>query len=158
MSRDINDLCPAVRQKCLELLDKAREAGINFIVVQTLRTEAEQLALFAQGRKAVAEVNRLRHDAGMGPITEEQNKRPVTWELTSMHMFGCAFDVAITVAITVDGNLVWNNPPMYEKLGALGETLGLTWGGRWKVKDLGHFQYTGGLSVLELKEGKRPEA
>ncbi len=93
MSRDINDLCPAVRLRLerLQAAAAAQNPPIGFEVVYTLRTEAEQLALFSQGRKTIDEVNRLRHDAGLAPITEEQNRKPVTWELTSMHKFGCAF-------------------------------------------------------------------
>ena len=152
--RNVDDLCPVVRLRLEKLQAAAAHEQIGFEVIFTLRTEAEQLALFAQGRKTVDEVNRLRHDAVMPPITEEQNKRPVTWELTSMHMFGCAFDVVLIKA----REAVWTDCPEYGRLGELGESLGLTWGGRWKVKDLGHFQYTGGLNVAELREGKRPEA
>ncbi len=152
--RNVDDLCPAVRLRLEKLQAAAAHEQIGFEVIFTLRTEAEQLALFAQGRETVDEVNRLRHDAGMPPITDEQNKKPVTWELTSMHMFGCAFDVVVIR----DREAVWTDCPEYERLGVLGESLGFTWGGRWKVKDLGHFQYTGGLSVAQLREGKRPTA
>jgi len=30
------------------------------------------------------------------------------------------------------------------KIGQIGESLGLVWGGRWKQKDLGHFQLPDG--------------
>jgi len=30
--------------------------------------------------------------------------------------------------------------PVWAKIGAIGESLGLTWGGRWTQKDLGHFE------------------
>ncbi len=156
MSRDINDLCPAVRMK-LEKLQAAASAAtppIGFEVVYTLRTAAEEMALFAQGRKTVEETNRLRHGAGMPPITEEENRHIVTKVMTSIHMFGCAFDVAILK----DGKIDWNAIPEYERLGALGEELGFRWGGRFSFKDWGHFEYTGGLNLVELEAGKRPEA
>ncbi len=149
-------MVPVVREKLLQLIAAAKEKGVFFIVDFTLRTEAEQLALFAQGRKPVDETNRLRKLAGLAPITEDQNKHCVTWEPISMHEFGCAFDVAITI----DGHITWSNPPLYEKLGELGESLGLRWGGRFAVRDWGHFEYRGKppLSVAELREGKRPTA
>ena len=36
----------------------------------------------------------------------------------------------------------------------IGESLGLVWGGRFKNKDLSHFEWTGGLSMSELKAQK----
>ncbi len=151
MSRDINALVPAVREKLMRLQAMAEEQDIEFIVVYTLRTEAEQHALFAQGRKTVEEVNRLRKEAGLAPITDGQN-RLVTKLLTSVHMFGCAFDVAVLK----DGKTDWQDTPAYERLGAIGESLGLRWGGRFSFRDWGHFEYTGGLSLQELQAGKRP--
>ncbi len=153
MSRDINSLAPVVREKLLRLQALARQEGIEFATVYTLRTEAEQHALFAQGRKTLEEVNRLRKEAGLAPIAEEQN-RIVTRLLTSVHMFGCAFDVAVLK----DGRIDWQDIPSYQRLGAIGESLGLRWGGRFKFRDWGHFEYTGGLTIAELKEGKRPQS
>ncbi|MDA8170297.1 MAG: M15 family metallopeptidase [Nitrospiraceae bacterium] len=153
MSRDPNLLAPCVRLKLEALQAAAAHKQIGFEVICTLRTGAEQLALFAQGRKTLAEVNRLRHDAGLPPINGEQNRRPVTWELTSMHMFGCAFDVVVIRS----GQADWNDTADYTRLGELGESLGLRWGGRFEARDLGHFEHRGGLSVAELQAGKRPE-
>ncbi len=161
--RDINGLVPVVRGKFLKLQAAAKEKGIEFMITCARRTETEQLALFAQGRKTPGEVNRLRHDAGMQPITEAEN-RIVTKVLTSIHQFGCAFDVAIlkpgTHTPTWDRKADFNENgvPDYEELGSLGEALGLRWGGTFKFGDFCHFEYTGGLTLAELKEGKRPEA
>ena len=145
MSRDINALVPAVREKLMRLQAMAEEQGIEFIVVYTLRTEAEQHALFAQGRKTVEEVNRLRKEAGLAPIMDGQN-RLVTKLLTSVHMFGCAFDVAVLK----DGKTDWHNTPAYERLGAIGESRAVLFQG------LGAFRVHGGLSLQELQAGKRP--
>ncbi|MDA8171199.1 MAG: M15 family metallopeptidase [Nitrospiraceae bacterium] len=161
--RDINGLAPVVREKFLQLQAAAREKGIEFMITCTLRTEAEQLALFAQGRKTVGEVNRLRRDAGLSPITEAENKI-VTRVLTSIHQFGCAFDVALlrrgTQTPTWDRKADFNKNgiPDYFELGKLGEALGLRWGGAFRFGDFCHFEYTNGLTLAELKEGKRPAA
>ncbi len=151
--RDIDCLVPVVREKLEALKARAEEKGIGFIVVQTLRTAAEELAYFAQGRKTLDEVNRLRADAGLGPITCEENEHIVTRVMTSIHEFGCAFDVAIVK----DGRVDWNDIPAYKVAGAIGESLGLRWGGRFSFRDWGHFEYTGGLTLEELEKGKRPE-
>lgn len=150
--RDINGLVPAVREKLVILQTKAKEEGIDFIVVQTLRTAAEELAYFAQGRKTLDEVNRLRGDAGLEPVTCEENRHIVTKVMTSMHEFGCAFDIAVVR----DGKACWNDIPAYKAVGAIGESLGLRWGGTFSFKDWGHFEYTGGLGIEELEAGKRP--
>ena len=85
--------------------------------------------------------------------------------LTSAHLYGLAFDVAIlrkdaagrpvpTWDLKADIN--HNEVPDYEELGLLGESAGLTWGGRFKFRDYGHFQWTGGLTISDLAAGKRP--
>ena len=161
--RDASVLVPAVRRRLEKLQAAGRQREIEFMITFTLRTEAEQLALFAQGRKKVDEVNRLRHDAGLPPITAAEN-RIVTKVLTSIHQFGCAFDIALldpetgrpTWDISADFNK--DGVPDYEELGKLGEEAGLRWGGTFKFRDYCHFEYTGDLTLAELKEGKRPEA
>jgi|GEM_PF-712108 peptidoglycan L-alanyl-D-glutamate endopeptidase CwlK len=159
-SRRLEDLNPVVADMCRRFLALCRDRGIDVVVTSTLRTEAEQLALFAQGRKSLWYVNELRRDAGLPPIKEEQN-RIVTHVLTSVHQFGCAFDVCIIK----DGRAVWNikadvnenDIPDYEEIGKIGEHIGLTWGGRFKFKDYCHFEYTGGLTLEDLKAGLRPK-
>jgi len=37
--------------------------------------------------------------------------------------------------------LKWDaNDPVWQKLGKIGQSLGLKWGGCWKIKDMAHFQ------------------
>jgi len=159
MNRDINALAPAVAGMCRGLLRMADEQGIKLIVTSTLRTQAGQRALYAQGRRPLNEVNSLRRMAGMHDIKEPAN-RVVTGARVSMHQFGCAFDVAVVSR----GKAVWdagadlnaNGTPEYEEVGHIGESLGLTWGGRFHRRDLCHFEYTGGLSTKELMAGIRP--
>jgi hypothetical protein len=50
-----------------------------------------------------------------------------------------------------------NDTADYEEVGLLGESLGLQWGGRFRLRDYCHFQFTGGLSLRELMAGQRPE-
>jgi peptidoglycan L-alanyl-D-glutamate endopeptidase CwlK len=113
-------------------------------VTSTRRTEAEQLALFAQGREKLSLVNKLRTGAGMPPIQEAQNKIR-TYKQCSTHESGLAFDVAIVragaaveYAVKVDVNE--NEISDYEEIGAIGESLGLRWGGRFKFRDYVHFE------------------
>jgi peptidoglycan L-alanyl-D-glutamate endopeptidase CwlK len=174
MSRKLSDLNPIVAEKCRSLIKECNEKGIEILITSTLRTEAEQAALYAQGRKGLNEVNSLRAAAGMPPITGALNKIK-TKNLTSIHQFGCAFDIAITIGANprvrpsegqthrsaptydITADLNENDIPDYEEIGAIGEALGLRWGGRFSFKDYGHFEFSGGLTIADLKEGKMPE-
>lgn len=151
MSKNPEYLVLPVRLRLEKLQAAAAREDIGFAVIYTLRTGAEQHALFAQGRKPLSEVNRLRKEAGLAAIAEQEN-RIVTKLLTSVHQFGCAFDVAIIK----DGKPDWNCTALYERLGELGEAIGLRWGGRFKFRDLCHFEYTGGLTIAQLEKGERP--
>ncbi|MEJ2183394.1 MAG: M15 family metallopeptidase [Nitrospirota bacterium] len=161
MSRNPVALQPVVRRRLAELLEAARERGLEVLVTSTARTGAEQAALYAQGRKPLDAVNALRAEAGMPSIAPGEN-RIVTRARTSVHEFGCAFDLALVK----DGRAVWdpeadtnqNALADYRELGRLGEALGLTWGGRFGLRDYGHFQYTGGLTLAELEAGKTNQA
>lgn len=171
-SRKIEDLHPAVEPLCRRFLALCEERGIRAMVTSTLRTEAEQLALFAQGRKGLKTVNELRAEAGLPPITDKKN-RIVTYASTSIHQFGCAFDVALLtppahlesrgetggkwgVTWDVKADINANDVPDYEEMGRIGESVGLTWGGRFRFRDYCHFQYTGGLALEDLRAGRRP--
>jgi peptidoglycan L-alanyl-D-glutamate endopeptidase CwlK len=160
-NRKINHLHPSVADKCVTLMSLCKAKGINIIVTSTLRTAAEQRALYAQGRMPLDVVNALRKDADLVPLTERYGSRKVTWTRTSLHQFGCAFDIAIVK----DQKAIWdlkadvnaNDIHDYEEIGALGESIGLRWGGRFGRRDLVHFEYTDGLGIEDLKAGIRPD-
>lgn len=131
MSRSLDDLLPEVREKAEELLAAAEQAGLRLLVIQTFRTTAEQDGLYAQGRSKP------------GPI--------VTWARAgeSWHNARRAFDV---VPLRADGKIWWDAPnSIWQEMGRLGKSLGLTWGGDWPAgkKDLDHFEFSGGLSLSE---------
>jgi len=93
------------------------EAGIPVVVVDTLRTEAEHQANLARG---------------------------VSWTKHSKHLDGDAIDICPFSQFDAHGGnkLLWDaRHPFWPRLGALGEALGLRWGGRWSTPDLGHFEY-----------------
>ncbi len=117
MSRLLNDLAPAFRPLAFELLARFTEAGIPVMIVDTLRTSAEHAANVAAG---------------------------VSWTTKSKHLDGLAIDVCPYEAFNLYGpdKLRWNSDdPAWQQMGAIGEALGLRWGGRWKQKDMGHFEY-----------------
>jgi peptidoglycan LD-endopeptidase CwlK len=154
-STQISDLTPSMQTKFKAFALAMLQANIPFIPTCTARTVDEQVALYAQGRKLLFDVNSLREIAGLPKITAEQNKHKVTWTLKSNHLIDLddgnttndksrAFDIAITR----DGKPVWdvkvdvNKDHIldYEQAGKIGESVGLRWGGRFKTPDMPHFE------------------
>ena len=116
MSRALNDLSPRMKPLAIELLARCVEAGIAVCVVDTLRTPAEHAANLAKG---------------------------VSWTTRSKHLTGDAIDVCPFSEYQLHGpdKLQWNaSDPVWQRIGAIGEGLGLRWGGRWTVRDMGHFE------------------
>lgn len=126
-SRKIEDLIPAMQLIAMRFASRMAEEGIPFMFTCTFRSQEEQDALFAQGRTKP------------GP--------KVTWVRHSKHQDRLAFDIAILK----DGKPTWDvkvdvsndDLPDYEQAGQIGESLGLRWGGRFKARDLPHFEYVG---------------
>lgn len=135
-------LHPAVRDSALRILEKAETVltgPAKLRYAYTLRTFAEQAAIYAQGRIT------------KGPI--------VTWAPAgySYHNYGLAFDIVLIV----NGKLAsWDTLKDYDgdKVADWQEIVntcvaeGWEWGGTWpqKKRDLPHFQKTFGLSVNTL--------
>lgn len=103
----------------VELIARCVEAGIMVMIVDTLRTPAEQQANVAKG---------------------------VSWTLNSKHLTGDAIDVCPyeTYALHGPDKLKWDDTdPAWQRIGQIGEALGLKWGVVKKGQriDLGHFEY-----------------
>lgn len=95
-----------------QLIQLASQQNITIKITSGTRTYAEQDALFAKGG-----------------VTKARGGQ-------SNHNFGLAFDVTI-----FDGSQpVWESPK-YKIVGKLGESVGLSWGGRWtSIVDEPHFE------------------
>ncbi len=123
-SRKIEDLTPETQEKFHLFAEKMAQADLPFICTCTYRSQAEQNDLYAQGRTKP------------GP--------KVTWTTLSQHTSRVAFDIVIAR----DGKPCWDikvdvngdHLPDYQQAGEIGESVGLTWGGRWKTPDRPHFQ------------------
>jgi hypothetical protein len=117
MSRKLDDLDLAFKIKVFEFLARLTENKISVLIVDTLRT----------------------------PEEHQQNlKHGKSWIKHSKHIDGKAIDIVPYEIYNLNGEdkLSWNaDHPIWIKIGTLGESLGLTWGGRWKQKDMGHFEF-----------------
>ena len=90
------------------------------------------------------------NDAGMGLTVT--NAMP-GW---SYHNYGCAVDV---VPLRY-GKPVWGDTGadlvLWMQVGKIGESCGLEWAWRWRDnKELAHFQWTGGKTIVQLVNGER---
>lgn len=168
MSKSLDLLHPEVKKAALTLIDLASKKGLRLIVTQTLRTAEEQAALYAQGREPLEWVNNKRALAGLPPITQLENKGRVTKARTSadsFHGYGLAFDIAITDKsgrkIIWDSSSDWNADGIddWAQVGRLAEQIpGLEWGGNFtSIVDMPHYQMRFGLTIADLKAGKRPK-
>lgn len=151
MSRRLEDLDPRLLEKFAYFAMEMAKAKIPFIVTSTLRTYAEQEALYAQGRKPLVIVNALRRAVGWAPLSNSGNRRRVTWTMKSRHLpkvpsnKSIAFDIAI---LKTPSSVCWDpkadidadGVPEYEEAGRIGEKCGLIWGGRWSKPDYPHFE------------------
>jgi peptidoglycan L-alanyl-D-glutamate endopeptidase CwlK len=134
-SRKIEDLIPIVQKKVIAFKELCEADGIDLLITATYRDHESQNALYAQGRTT------------NGPIVTNARGGQ------SMHNFKCAVDV---VPLR-NGKPVWTTgDPIWARVGALGEAAGLEWSGRWtgRLREYAHFQYTGGLSLTDLQNGK----
>lgn len=164
-SRKIDDLATPAKIRALKFLGEARAAGIDVIIICTRRDVDAQNALYAIGR------TREQLDAAGLTHVEPAPGRIVTNAKggDSYHQYDCAFD-AVPLR---HGKPVWgtrgdgidDNPvddetddlELWQRLGAIAEACGLEWAGRWigRLREMGHFQYRGGLTLADFKAGMR---
>ncbi len=123
MDTALDSLDPRFKPLAIELLARLVEHRLPVLIVNTRRTDAEQAAAIA---------------------------RHVSWVAHSKHQDGLAIDVAPydIYALHGDDKVQWDTKdPVWLKIGAVGEALGLRWGGRFHPInvmgvgiDPGHFE------------------
>lgn len=111
MSRRLEDLAPDFRPLAEELLARLDAAGIDVLVVYTRRTEEQQARLLAAGR---------------------------SWTPHSRHLTGHAMDL-VPPELAKQPNWAPEDP-LWQRIGDIGEAMGLIWGGRWRQRDCPHFE------------------
>lgn len=133
-SRDLNQLQPMVKQNVDLFLEHCKKQGYKIGISETFRTDERQDYLYEQGRTRPGAI-----------VTKCKGK-----DKQSYHQWGLAIDFFQDVKgeeyeIT-----------FMEEVGRIAESFGFEWGGRWtNFKDTPHLQMTFGLSIQELKLGKK---
>ncbi|MFE6074907.1 M15 family metallopeptidase [Paenibacillus sp. NPDC057886] len=140
----ITGLHPVVAESEKLLVRKAARRGIEVVITHDFRSIEEQDALYNQGRSIAGNV-----------VTNAKGGE-------SYHNYGLAIDFALR---TPEGDVVWdmerddngNGKADWLEVVELAKELGFTWGGDWaNFPDYPHLQMDFGLSINDLKRGKRP--
>lgn len=140
-------LHPKLRDEALELYDEIVASLTGSAICRfayTLRTFAEQDALFAQGRSKPG--NRVTNAKGG----------------QSYHNYGLAIDIVLLVDKDKNGTFetaAWDLKTDFDgdkksdwmEVVQIFKRYGYEWGGDWKFVDAPHFQKTFGKSIYELR-------
>jgi hypothetical protein len=130
MIADLQSLHPYFRDRITQLINNCKAKGIELQIVESYRTHAKQYEYYSMGRKYT------RSAGGK-----------------SKHQYGLAVDVVPVK----DSVAIWDNVALWRKIGVEGEKLGLRWGGRWRSPyDPAHFEWSGGLTSIQLGYGALP--
>lgn len=117
--RGIELLHPELQEIATEFVEQCKSAGLNVKITDTMRTKAEQDALYAQGRTATGSI-----------VTNVAYPN-------SAHNWGVAFDICRNEK----GREYDDSDGFFGKCGEIGKKLGLFWGGDFKsFTDKPHFE------------------
>ncbi len=131
-SKNINDLHPTVARAAYELIERMKKIGYPVGISSTYRDFEKQDALYAQGRTTAGSV-----------VTNAKAGY-------SLHNYRLAFDIYKNVK-----GQEWSDSKFFEAAGKIGQEMGFKWGGSFTtLVDKPHFEYTGGLTLDELRVGK----
>lgn len=147
---------PKVRKEVLDAYtyvnSKLLGKGVRLRFAYTLRTNAEQDALYAQGRTKLWDANGKR----LGKVTNAKGGQ-------SIHNYGLAFDIVILLDKNGDGVFEaasWDTKSDNDKDGMSDwmevvryfKSIGWVWGGEWKsFPDAPHFEKTFGHNYNSLR-------
>lgn len=131
--RNINKCHPRLIDLSKKLVSACRGQGLIIGIGESFRTKEEQDALYAKGRTAPGNI-----------VTNAKGS-----SYSSHHQWGTAFDIYRN-----DGKGVYTDGDgFFEKVGKIGKSIGLEWGGDWKSPvDKPHFQLPDwGSTTTKLK-------
>lgn len=129
----LQEVHPKLAERVRSMAEMLLLENITIQVTQSLRSWAEQKALYDEGRDAdgnVTDKSRIVTNAKPG---------------YSYHNFGLAVDVAPFASGIPDWNV---NHPVWKRIVSVGESVGLVSGSTWRsFPDWPHFQMTGQLPI-----------
>ena len=137
-TKDVAKLHPEMQKRVKRFLYLLQRENIRIVIVETYRHPKVQEALYAQGRNPLSKVNFIRKAAGLLPFKHPNQNVIITYARgeEAKHLQGLAIDI-----MPYKNDDKW--AVLWEKVGRCGELSGLVWGGRWKQRDLTHFEFKG---------------
>lgn len=132
-------LHPRLAEAGEKLLAEAKARGLSVGLHSGLRKWAEQERLYELGRS-------VKNPDGATEANPRGNIVTKTTAGFSLHNYGCATDYVFKDS---RGSWTWDKTDAeWEELGKVGELYGLSWGGRWKQKDMPHFELKMKISIF----------
>jgi peptidoglycan L-alanyl-D-glutamate endopeptidase CwlK len=130
----LDDIAAPLRYRVGLILQAMAILNIRMFVASGLRSDKEQMALFAQGRTVPGQVV-----TQLDGVTKRSNhQRKLSGPYAG---FGTAVDMAF---IDADGKASWAETMPWTLYGRMATSLGLTWGGDWvSFKDKPHIELKG---------------
>jgi peptidoglycan L-alanyl-D-glutamate endopeptidase CwlK len=127
MSSDIKDLDPRLQSLALKHIDACAMQGIVIKLTSTYRTTEEQDDLYAQGRTKPGSI-----------VTNAKGGQ-------SYHNLRWAYDIVVKTS----KGYSYEDESLYNKVGQIGKSIGLEWGGDFPTPDLPHFQKKYGSTISQ---------
>lgn len=141
LDKILSEMLPNAADLCRKHLDACEKIGIHLALTSGYRTRAQQEAEYAKGRL-------YNVSTGQWSVFDPRKISTNALPDHAPHCRGAAYDVVPIV----DERAAWDRLDLFQKVGEIGEELGLTWGGRWpKLKDMPHFELPG-WRLLPIKE------
>lgn len=112
-------------------------------LVQVLRRRITQEAYFSQGRKGLHEVNELRSQAGLAPISAKENLKTITNARPGQSKHEKEPTEAFDIAFVKQGTRtdLDYSPRLFEQAWMIvREIPGIKWGGHFRGVDRPHFE------------------
>lgn len=127
-SRNLNDLRQDIREMAIKHINACEKYGIDLLIYCTYRSNVEQEIEYAKGRTT--------------PGSIVTNARPGQSKHNHVDGNGSPSSLAYDCIPVVNGKPQWNNGALVNKVGIIGEEIGLTWAGRWrgKLRESVHFE------------------
>lgn len=142
-SRSLSSLNLPTKLRAERFVDACKAEGIDVLIYCTFRSHDEQDSLFRIGRTIPGDKVSIIRPMGL-KVTNARGGE-------SWHNYGSAFDFVPLV----HGKAAWNDSALYAQCGAIAESVGLEWAGRWtgSLRETCHCQYRAGYSLAEMQHG-----
>jgi hypothetical protein len=143
-NRDINDAHPRLKKVWAFVAKewpKRYPADPAPFLSEVYRSPDLQRAYYAQGREPIARVNSQRRLVGLGPLTEDENRRTVTNSKPGQSKHQKTPSEAIDISFA-RGKVLLDDPRLYQQLVRLIDEVdpAINWGGHFRFVDKPHFE------------------